>query len=236
MAFFGRPPAWPVWRDAGRARWRLADRTPGAHGFGAPASEGRRRMRRRRWRARSSGSQGRGVARRAGRCGAMDNPAPSATGPQSIDASGKAAHTSAAPAASLALALHGKPQPPRVAPAPVAAAVIRCQAMPGGYGEIWGDMGGRRSEPEIKGLIFGSVADDGQRHIRRSPEHGDDAIGLAVGIEPAAIFDLKIQPQAAAFGHHLAAVGRAGQVHPDAGVVLDPVAVGALRRVYVQAE
>src|SRR6218665_576903 len=102
--------------------------------------------------------------------------------------------------------------------------------------EVWGDMGGRRSEPEIEGLIFGSLADDGQRHIRRSPEHGDDAIGLAVGIEPAAIFDLKIQPQAAAFGHHLAAVGRAGQVHPDAGVVLDPVAVGALRRVYVQAE
>src|SRR6218665_544383 len=59
-----------------------------------------------------------------------------APGPQSIDASGKAVHTSAATADSLALALHGKPQPPRVAPAPVAAAVIRCQAMPGGYEEI----------------------------------------------------------------------------------------------------
>src|SRR6218665_1060425 len=58
----------------------------------------------------------------------------------------------------------------------------------------------------------------------------------ARGVVLAAVLDLKVQPRAPAFAGHLAAVGFAGQVHPGAGAVFDPVAVGAERRVCVQAE
>src|SRR6218665_3572063 len=52
----------------------------------------------------------------------------------------------------------------------------------------------------------------------------------------APFLDLKVRPRAPAFAGHLAAVGFAGQVHPGAGGVLDPVAGGAERRVCIQAE
>src|SRR6218665_2102479 len=77
---------------------------------------------------------------------------------------------------------------------------------------------------------------DGQRHLRCGAKGGDVAIGQPVGIVLAAVLDLEVQPRAPAFAAHLAAVGFAGQVHPGAGAVLDPVAVDAERRVYVQAE
>src|SRR6218665_1505860 len=51
------------------------------------------------------------------------------------------------------------------------------------------------------------------------------AIDLAVGIVLAAVPALKVQPCAPAFGAHLAAAGFAGQVHPGAGVVLEPAAI-----------
>src|SRR6218665_1823595 len=72
--------------------------------------------------------------------------------------------------------------------------------------------------------------------MRRRPGGGDLAVDLAVGVELAAVFDLEIQPQAVALGHHLAAVRFAGQVHPGAGAVLHPIAVVPLIRVYVHAE
>src|SRR6218665_2036861 len=80
------------------------------------------------------------------------------------------------------------------------------------------------------------LPDDGQRHLRCCAKGGDAAIGQSVGIVLAAVLDLKVQPRAPAFAGHLAAVGFAGQVHPGAGAVLDPEAVDAERRVYVQAE
>src|SRR6218665_590113 len=85
-------------------------------------------------------------------------------------------------------------------------------------------------------LDLGRLPDDGQRHLRHGAGGGDAAIGLAVGVVLAAVLDLKVQPRAPAFAAHLAAVGFAGQVHPGAGAVLEPVAVGAERLVYVQAE
>src|SRR6218665_4097913 len=73
--------------------------------------------------------------------------------------------------------------------------------------------------------------DDGQRHLRCGAKGGDVAIGQPVGVVLAAVLNLKVQPRAPAFGAHFAAVGFAGQVHPGAGAVLDPVAVDAERRV-----
>src|SRR6218665_1893845 len=95
----------------------------------------------------------------------------------------------------------------------------------------------RHSEPKPMRLDLGlRLPDDGQRHLRCRAKGGDVAIGQSVGIVLAAVLDLKIQPRAPAFAAYFAAVGFAGQVHPGAGAVLDPIAVDAERRVYVQAE
>src|SRR6218665_1198684 len=77
---------------------------------------------------------------------------------------------------------------------------------------------------------------DGQRHLRCSAKGGDVAIGQPVGVVLAAVLDLEVQPRAPALGAHFAAVGFAGQVHPGAGAVLDPIAGDAGGRVHIQAE
>src|SRR6218665_3258139 len=90
--------------------------------------------------------------------------------------------------------------------------------------------------PEAMRIGLGCLPDDGQRHLRPGAGRADAAVHLTIGIVLAAVLDLEVQPHAPAFAGHLAAVGFAGQVHPDAGAVLEPVAVGAERLVYVQAE
>src|SRR6218665_3066391 len=94
----------------------------------------------------------------------------------------------------------------------------------------------RPSVPKAGRMGIRRLSEDGQRHLRHGAGGGDAAIGLAVGVVLAAVLDLKVQPRAPALAAHFAAVGFAGQVHPGAGAVLEPVAVGAERLVYVQAE
>src|SRR6218665_69679 len=90
-------------------------------------------------------------------------------------------------------------------------------------------------DPEGARLALGRrLPEDGQRHLRCRAKGGDVAIGQPVGVVLAAVLDLEVQPRAPAFAGHFAAVGFAGQVHPGAGAVLDPIAVDAERRVYVQ--
>src|SRR6218665_2708035 len=97
--------------------------------------------------------------------------------------------------------------------------------------------GGLNLEPKAMRIDLGRrLPDDGQRHLRCRAKGGDVAIGQPVGIVLAAVLDLKVQPRAPAFAAHPAAVGFAGQVHPGAGAVLDPVAVDAERRVHIQTE
>src|SRR6218665_1341559 len=97
--------------------------------------------------------------------------------------------------------------------------------------------GGLNLEPKAMRLDLGRrLPGDGQRHLRCGAKGGDVAIGQSVGIVLAAVLDLEVQPRAPAFAAHFAAVGCAGQVHPGAGAVLDPVAGGAGGRVHIQAE
>src|SRR6218665_2690879 len=93
-----------------------------------------------------------------------------------------------------------------------------------------------QSVPEAERMTIRHLPDDGQRHLRHGAGRADAAVDLAVGIVLAAVLDQKVQPHAPAFAGHLAAIGFAGQIHPGAGAVLEPVAVDAERRVYVQAE
>ena len=64
----------------------------------------------------------------------------------------------------------------------------------------------------------------------------DDAIGLPIAVELAAIGDLEIEPGLAALGTELPAIGLARQIDPGAGSVFLPVAIDAQGGVDVEAE
>src|SRR6218665_3957924 len=94
----------------------------------------------------------------------------------------------------------------------------------------------RPSGPKAGRMGIRRLSDDGPPPFACSAGGGDGAVYLAVGVVLAAVLDIEIQPCPPAFAGHLAAIRFAGQVHPGAGAVFDPVAVGAERRVHIQAE
>src|SRR6218665_1683137 len=96
-----------------------------------------------------------------------------------------------------------------------------------GYVPAQPEQPARPSVPKAGRMGIRRLSDDGQRHLRRSAGGGDAAVALAVGVVLAAVLDMEIQPCAPAFAGHLAAIRFAGQVHPGAGAVLDPITGGA---------